>query len=159
MKAFKSVNEILKYAAAREAEAARLYSDIAGYLENKAMVKLFESIAREELRHKAKMEFELEKRGVVVANAVPLELFDDEPELVTITAELAEDYQKALMLAAERERISMRFYFDIALKADNEEMREVCLKLAEEEARHKALFDIGLETIAERKKPPPSPGK
>ncbi|MBN2377617.1 MAG: ferritin family protein [Sedimentisphaerales bacterium] len=158
MKEFASVNEILKYAAAREAESVRLYTEIAGYLDNEVMVKLFESIAREELRHKAKMEFELEKRGVVVANAVPLDLLDDEPELVTITSEIADDYQKALTLAAEREKMSLRLYLEMAMKVDNEEMREVCLKLAEEEARHKALFDIGLEGIAERKKHPPAAG-
>ena len=58
-------------------------------------------------------------------------------------------------MAAEREKISMRLYIDMALKADNEELREVCLELAEEEARHKALFDIGLEGIPESKKHPP----
>jgi rubrerythrin len=110
-------------------------------MENPAMRKVFEDFAKEELEHKAQLELEVMKQGKVpkdfkIANYM-------------VSGELSGDmnYKDALALAMAKEKVSFRLYIDLAAAADDEELKEVFLSLAEEEARHKLRFEIEYDNI------------
>ena len=52
------------------------------------------------------------------------------------------DYQSALVLAMKREKAAFRLYTALAAKVDDEALRELFLRLAQEEAKHKLHFEI-----------------
>ena len=58
---FNSIEEILDFAIAGEAEASEFYSELAGQMDNPAMREVFESFAKEEMGHKAHLERILSK--------------------------------------------------------------------------------------------------
>jgi len=57
------------------------------------------------------------------------------------------DYKDVLMFAIKKERISVRLYVDLAAIVEDAGSREVLLSLAEEEAGHKARFEIEYEKL------------
>ena len=52
------------------------------------------------------------------------------------------DYQSALILAMKQEKAAFRLYSDLAASADDAEIRELFLGLAQEEAKHKLRFEV-----------------
>ena len=50
-------------------------------------------------------------------------------------------YQDALIVAMKRERAAFKLYSDLAEKVSEEELRQVFLGLAKEEAKHKLFFE------------------
>jgi len=63
--------------------------------------------------------------------------------LVDVTPGQEMDYQKALMVAMQREKSSFRLYSEMAEKVTEARLKELFLQLAQEEAKHK----LRLETI------------
>jgi rubrerythrin len=52
------------------------------------------------------------------------------------------DYQDALVLAMNKEKAAFRLYMDLSEKANNEEMKQLFLSLAQEESKHKLRFEL-----------------
>lgn len=142
MEEFESDDEILEFAIGREVSANQFYVDLADQMDNPTMRLLFEIFAKEELKHKAALELEVMKRGKVVA--VPQDTADlDQTDItVAIGPETNIDYKNALILAINKETKSFRLYVDLAAMVKDKESREVLLSLAEEEAKHKARFEM-----------------
>ena len=151
MEEFKSDDEILEYAIHRESAAHRFYMDLAEEMENAAMRQLFENCAREELRHKARLELEIMKRGLVVPNAADAEDLDETDVMVDVPPELGIDYKNALVLAMNRESKSFRLYVELAAIVQDKESRQTLLSLAQEEARHELRFEIEYDTVIKRR--------
>jgi len=137
---FESVEEILDFAIAREVESNRFYTDLAARVERTAMRKVFEDFAKEELGHKAKLEavkrgeYEV-KQAEVASLGMADYLVDVEP-----TADIS--YQDALVVAMKKEKAAYRLYLDLAVIAEAEELTDLFLSLAQEEAKHKLRFEI-----------------
>jgi rubrerythrin len=144
---FESVGEILEFAIAREEEANRLYMDLAARTENRAMRSVFEDYAEVELEHKAKLELEAMKEGIVVVPRERLAVFKLSDYVADAESVPEMDYKDALMFAIKKERISVRLYVDLAAIVEEANSREVLLSLAEEEAEHKARFEIEYEKL------------
>jgi rubrerythrin len=51
-------------------------------------------------------------------------------------------YQEALIVAMANEKAAFKLYHDLAKQAENEEMKDVFVSLAQEESRHKLRFEI-----------------
>lgn len=151
MEEFESDDEILEYAIHRESVAHRFYIDLAEEMENAAMRQLFENFAREELRHKGRLELEIMKRGLVVAGAVKADDLDETDVMLDVAPELGIDYKNALILAMNRETKSFRLYVELAAMAEDKGSRETLLLLAEEEAGHKLRFEIEYNVAIKRK--------
>lgn len=151
MEEFKSDDEILEYAIHRESAAHRFYMDLAEEMENAAMCQLFENFAREELRHKGRLELEIMKRGLVVPGAADAEDLDETDVMVDVPPELGVDYKNALVLAMNRESKSFRLYVELAAMAEDKGSRETLLLLAEEEAGHKLRFEMEYDTVIKRR--------
>ena len=136
-----SIAEVLETAIARETRAAQFYAEVAERTGNPTMRILFERLAEEELRHKARLELEMMKEGVV-ARTVGIMADVGEPEYA---AELEIgpniEYRQALEIAVRKERSSFRFYTQLAGILLDDEVHDVILELAEEEARHLVQFE------------------
>ncbi len=141
MNKFRSVDEILDFAIAREEESARLYTDWIGRVERPSIREVLEAFAREELGHKA--ELVAVKQAKLLAPAAErvtdLRIAD---YLVDVEPTTAMDYQEALILAMKKEKASFKLYTDLAAATDDQNLRATLQTLAQEEARHKLRFEI-----------------
>jgi rubrerythrin len=68
--------------------------------------------------------------------------------------ELSDDmgYKDLLILAAKKERRSLRLYIDLAAIVENADSRETLLSLAVEEAQHEARFEIEYDEVLLKEK-------
>ena len=62
------------------------------------------------------------------------------------------DYKDLLVLAIQKERASFRLYTGLAAIVKDNELNEILLSLAEEEARHMVTFEIEYGNLVSRKK-------
>ena len=147
---FESDEEILELAIAREVEAHKFFLIIAARAATVEMRKLFEELARVELEHKAKLELEMMKAGRVVKEDEKFELASEDYDQKEIP-KLDMDYKDMLLLGMQKEDTSFRLYVTLAGKAKDEDSFETLLALAEEELRHKLLFEREYENLLKTK--------
>ncbi|MCK4360514.1 MAG: ferritin family protein [Bacteroidales bacterium] len=141
MEEFKSINDILDFAIVSEQEAVDFYTKLSKQATNEAMKEVFLQFAKEEMGHKARLTNIKEKR-----------LFEFKEEKVTdlkiadylVESEAKPDmtYQNFLIVAMNKEKAAFKLYSDLAKIAPNNEIREIFLSLAQEEAKHKLRFEI-----------------
>jgi rubrerythrin len=139
---FGSVNELLDFAIGKEEEAYLFHMNLSERVEHPSMKELFRRFAQEEKKHKAKLEAVKKGKKLISAEekVVNLKIADYTVE-VDVDATEEFDYQKALLVAMHREKASFKLYTDLAAITDDEELRELLLGLANEEAKHKLYFE------------------
>jgi rubrerythrin len=135
-----TIDEILDFAIGEEEKAHDFYTGLASKMEKPWMKKAFEDFAKEELGHKAKLR-KIKEEGFKThaPDKVPdLKLTD-----YVIDAKPSPDmnYQDALIVAMKAEKAAYKLYTDLAAKADDENVRQLFLDLAQEEANHKLRFE------------------
>ena len=145
MDKFESVDDILGFAIAGEVAANQFYMELAGKMKNPAMAKVFEDFAKEELGHKSKLEAikqgeMLEPTEKVAELKIAGYLVDTEPKPDM-------DYKDALVLAMKKEKAAYRLYLDLAAVAEAEELTNMFLYIAQEEAKHKLRFEIEYDEV------------
>ncbi len=141
MEEFKSINDILDFAIVSEQEAIDFYTKLSKQATNEAMKEVFLQFAKEEMGHKARL-----------TNIKAKQLFEFKEEKVTdlkiadylVEPETKPDmtYQNFLIVAMNKEKAAFRLYSDLAKIAPNNELRDIFLSLAQEEAKHKLRFEI-----------------
>jgi len=131
--------EIIELAISKEVAAYRLYKKMAGRAGSSQMKQVIDSLANEELEHKARLELELMKLGVVVWSEKTMLSEHLEDAEVPVDAM---DFKDLLVLAMEKERSSLRLYIGLAAMTKNKASREMLTTLAEEEAMHEARFEV-----------------
>ena len=144
-----SIEEILEFAIAREVEAYELYMYIAQRAETLVMRKVCEELAKEELEHKGKLEFEMMKTGKVVS--------ESRQAVLNISAYTGEpgnpidmNYKELLVFAIKKEETSTRLYSDLANAVGDEESREVLSALADEENQHRLRFELEYNVVKDK---------
>lgn len=141
MSDFNSVTEILDYAIEMEQKAIDLYTDLAEKTSSEAIRKVFLGFAQEERGHKSKLEkVKAGKKPLMSSGEVmDLRLSDYINDVV-----LGErpSYAEALVFAMKQEKQAFRMYTDLADRTDSEELKELFLALAQEEAKHKLRFEV-----------------
>lgn len=141
MKEWRSVDEILDFAIDREEEAAEFYRDLATRMARAHMHDVFLQFADEEMGHKAKLE--MIKRGDFAMRPrqeIPdLKIGD---YLVSVEPNEVMDYQGALLVAMKKEKAAFKLYTDLAASTADEQVGELFLALAQEEAKHKLRFEL-----------------
>jgi rubrerythrin len=145
MKRFSSVDEILDFAIAREVEANEFYTQLAQQMENPSMRKVFEAFAIEETGHRMKLE--AVKTGEHELTDVQVQSLEIADYVVEGEARPDMSYAAALVLAMKREKTSYRLYIDLATVAEAEELTDMFLALAQEEAKHKLRFEIEYDDL------------
>lgn len=140
---FGSANELLDFAISKEQEATEFYNHLAGKVEHQSLKELFLGFAAEEQIHKARLEAVKVGKTMLSAEEKVTNLkiadYTDEVDFDE-TAEF--DYQKALLIAMQREKAAFKLYSNLAAITDNTELKEILLGLANEEAKHKLYFEV-----------------
>lgn len=141
MKEWKTAEDILDFAIENEQSAVDFYRELAEKATKSWVRDLFEEYAKEEEVHKANIEAVKAGQNLtpVSEKVLDLKLGD---YLIEIEPTPDMDYQSALVLAMKREKAAFRLYTALAAKVENEEYRDLFLRLAQEEAKHKLHFEI-----------------
>jgi rubrerythrin len=142
MERFRSVDEILNFAIAREEESVEFYTDLAKKMTSSAMSKTFAQFANEERGHKSKLEgIKAGREGMPAPKKIAdLKIGDYLVKPDTDPATMT--YQNALILAMKKEKAAFKLYNDLATLAENAALRDTFLALAQEEAKHKLRFEV-----------------
>ena len=145
MDKFNHVDKILDFAIAEEEAANRFYLDLAGRSNNPQARNMFESFAKEELGHKAKLED--------IKNSKALPPSEDVADLkisdYVVAAKPGPDmnFQDCLVIAMKKEKAAFRLYSHLAATTEDESLRKTFLFLAQEEAKHKLRFEIEYDDV------------
>jgi rubrerythrin len=140
------VDEILDFAIQREQEAHDFYMDLAKKLDRPGMKEIFTQFAGEELGHRKKLEAVKQGKRLLAAKEKVLDLKIGE-YLVSVEPDEDLDYQKALILAMKREKASFKLYTDLAASVEEQELKQIFLGLAQEEAKHKLRFEVEYDDV------------
>ena len=141
MDKWNSIEEALDFAIEREQEAADFYFALVEKLPQKHMKDVLERFAKEELGHKARLTA-IKNKKMVHAEPTQVQDLKIGEYLTEMDADKITDYQSALIVAMKREKAAFKLYSDLAAMADTEGIRNVMLRLAEDEARHKLRFEV-----------------
>ena len=147
MEQFESVEAILDFAIANEIDACQFYTDFAARMDVPAMKAVFEEFAREEQGHRAKLE--AVKRGEYAFGSAAAKVPDLRLADYLVTPEPKTDmsYAEALVLAMKKEKAAYKLYLDLAAVAEAQELTDLFLALAAEEAKHKLRFEIEYDDV------------
>jgi len=138
---FQSADEVLNFAIEREEEAAAFYRTLARTTKRAGMRELFDEFAFEEDRHKAKLL--TVKQGQRLASS-DRRILDLKIADYTVVDDIGPDieYADALVMAMKKEKAAFKLYNDLAAQIDDEDLRQLFLGLAHEEAKHKLRFEL-----------------
>jgi len=141
MKEFENINDILDFAIANEQNAFEFYSELARNARNEDMKNTFERFAQEEIGHKAKL-LKVKEEGVFQKENVKITDLKIADYLDKVQATPDMSYQDALILAMKREKAAFRLYTKLATKTSNANLTNLFLALAQEESKHKLMFEV-----------------
>ena len=140
IKKFSSVEEVLDFAISREVEAYDFYMKLAKLAKKPQIVKIIRDLAIDEKQHKIRLE--AAKAGEVALGAQEVGRLGiaNYAEDVKPTPDMS--YTELLATAMKKEDRSYRLYTDLAAIAQKKELKEMFLKLAQEEAEHRLQFEF-----------------
>lgn len=141
MKEFQSAEDILDFAIANEEGAAQFYLGMAAKTEVPGMAQVFKDFAREEQRHKVKLQ-EIKRSGRTTSfgeKVIDIKLAD---YVGDVADEEPMDYQSALILAMKKEKKAFQLYMALADRTDDPGLKELMIGMAQEEAKHKLRFEL-----------------
>ncbi len=140
---FKSVEEVLDFAIIEEERAHDFYMELAKKTPKAWMKKTFEEFAQEEMEHKAlllnvKAGGELKPVEGKILDLKILETLKEEE----ITNLEQVDYEDALRIAMQKEKEAYLLYMSLAQQVEGGAIKDLFLRLAQEEANHKLRFEM-----------------
>jgi rubrerythrin len=141
MNQWTTTEEILDFAIQNEDLAAKFYGDLAGKSTDPAMRSSFQDMAREEIGHKKKLQA-FKASGQLESSSAKILDLKISDYLVDVEISESMEYQDVLIMAMKREKAAFKLYKDMAAAARDPELKETLLGLAQEEAKHKLLFEI-----------------
>jgi len=140
MTKFKSIDDVLDFAIRREIEAQMFYLKLADMVETPEMAKVFSDLASEELEHKAKLQ--AVKTGQISIDMENVGNLGITGHVKSVEPHAKMSYVDMLIVGMKKEETSRKLYSDLAEVTQNQELKEIFLKLAQEEAEHKLRFEI-----------------
>jgi rubrerythrin len=141
MEHLNSINGILDFAIEQEQIAADFYNNIAKKSATGEMQAVFQGFAKEEMGHKAKL-INIKEKGTYTLTANKILDLRMSDFIDTTQPRSDMTYQDILKIAMHREKAAFKLYIILSTKAPNEELKNVFLMLAQEEAKHKLRFEI-----------------
>jgi len=141
MKDFENINDILDFAIANEQTAFEFYSSLSISARNEDMKNTFEHFAQEEIGHKAKL-LKVKEEGIFNRESLKITDLKIADYLDNVQATPDMSYQDALILAMKREKAAFRLYTRLAGKCANPNLVNLFLALAQEESKHKLMFEV-----------------
>ncbi len=126
-----SYKEIIEFAIGHEIKAYQLYIDISKRMVNQKTKKLCEKLAKEEIKHKARLAKESSKKCQFIT-PVNLSKYDIAHSKINIFANVL----SMLAFAIKKENAAVELYRELAWTVKNENSRKMFTWLAEEESKH-----------------------
>ena len=139
---FTTVDDLLTFAIGEEEKAAAFYTDLADQMERPWMKKNFLTFAKEEMGHKAMLEEVRNGKQLAPVEGAILDLKILETLKVSDVPPADMDYQQALIIAMKAEKEAFILYTSLAEVATDPNARNILLRLAQEEAKHKLRFEM-----------------
>ena len=146
MPTFRSVNDVLDFAMANEAEAHDFYVHLADLVTNGQLRETIEGIAVDELQHRIRLE--ALQAGEVAFDNDEVGSLDIAENVVGVEPYPQMTYTDLLVVAMKKEKAAFRLYTNLASLARNEEHRQMLLNLAQEEAQHKLRLEIEYDWVS-----------
>ncbi|MHB1000462.1 MAG: ferritin family protein [Armatimonadota bacterium] len=137
---FKTLQEIIDFAIAKEQEAADFYGDMAENARDKAVAQELLKMQAEEEKHRDWLE---STPVAFVSDAQPKRINDLKIAEYVIPSMPGPDmtFQDAVSIAMQRELTSMQLYQELAKMVSDSNIQRVFENLAAEEAKHKNYFE------------------
>ncbi len=139
MSEWNSIDDVLDFAIQGEQDSYMFYQTLADEASGKSH-EIFQDFAKEEMGHKKKLEA-IKRKGNVRFRARKIADLKITDYLVSLTANPDMDLQQALIVAMKKEKAAFKLYSDLADEVDNDDIRDMFLLLAQEEAKHKLKFE------------------
>lgn len=136
------LSEIIDLAIQREEDAYDFYMDIFNIVEDRSIKETVEFIAKEEKKHKAFLvnyrEGEYGPDALRMTDVVEYKIAEylEEPEIKKETKR-----EDIYLIASHREARSHQFYTELAKMHDENKVKEMLLKMASEELKHKEKME------------------
>jgi len=136
------VSEVLDKAIQREDEAYQFYMDILNYIEDKSIKEAIEWVAGEEKKHKDFLVNYREGRygsdSLRMSDVVHYKIAEHQEE-----PEIAKDMRRedVFLVASHRELKSYNFYTELAELHPRGDTREMLIRIANEELKHKEKME------------------
>ena len=140
------VKELIIKAAAEEDKSNKFYMDAIDLTEDTSARLWLKDLAGEELKHKEMLQnFDTSK----ITKFEPGEIQDLHITEFLIDKDVTDikDFQDVLIVAMKKEQKAYNFYVSMAQSSDNEDMRNLCKILAQEELKHKHKIELYYDDI------------
>ncbi len=134
-KLFDSYEKVIEFAIGHEIKASQLYVDLAKKMITPEVRDLCKELAKEELEHKERLEKEIGKRCELEAG-----LNHSKYDILKSDVNIFKSRIEMFMFAMKKEQASIQLYLDLAKIVNDEESRQMFVRLAEEETEHKRRF-------------------
>ena len=151
MARIKPDTEVLELAISREIDARNFYLALAERLDNPRLSKMLKELAQEEVEHRAKLEMELMKNGIVVNTAPRDGSFQSSDYVVSNDAQINLNLKDLLEICIQKEDASFRFYIDMLPQAQDKNTKETLLAIIEDEIRHKLRFQSEYDKLFKKR--------
>lgn len=138
---FKSVHEVLDFAIREEEEAYEFYKAWKEKLKLPGSQKVFDELAKEELKHKALL-LEVKNGKKFQPSVERITDLKIAETVQDVKANPDNDYQDALIISMKKEKDAFRLYSDLAALAEDNQIQGLFFSLAQEEAKHKMKLEI-----------------
>jgi rubrerythrin len=146
MKEFNNIDDVLDFAIEMEQTSIDFYKDLSNKASSQQMKETFLRFVEEEIKHKAKLIKIKEEKIFNIGEEKVKEL--NVSEYVERTEPSPNmNYQEALILAMKREKAAFRLYTKLAQNTSNPELVNLLLNLAQEESKHKLMFEIEYDEV------------
>jgi rubrerythrin len=137
---FNSFTDVLDFAIAREREAHLFYIRLADMVKKPDLVKAIRNLATEEVEHKIRLE--AVKAGETTLRKEDVGNLNISNYVSDVEPNTNMSYVDLLIVAMKKENLSYKLYTDIAAISKRNDLRDIFLKLAQEEAGHKLRFEF-----------------
>ena len=146
IKEFKTSDDILAFAIAREQESIDLYTGLAASARNPEMRKVFEQFAGEEHGHKKRLT-NIQSSGQFSFTPKQVQDIRLGDYLIDREPHPGMSYQEALIVAMKKEKAAFRPYSDLAARVADPLLRSLFDSLAQEESKHKLRFEVEYDEV------------
>jgi len=146
---FNSLKDVLKFAINKELASSQFYTDVAARVKDQTTQVLFEVLSRNELQHKAVLEFEMHKLGLTTSSDIEMEMSQASLEMDSQAENMTGP--DAIQVAIRKEKASFALYAELMALAKDPLMRKTFFELAQEEMRHMLMFEKEYDNIAPKR--------
>lgn len=133
---FHSIDEILRFAMARENVARRFYQDLSRVVTNPGTQAIFEALAHAEQEQQEAIKLELFKIGSTVPSTEEQQSVSPEERFQVNDKTREMSTLDALELAMKKQKASFQMFAELMVHTDNPDAGEILYGLAEQEMRH-----------------------